>query len=319
MAQNFNNNQQNGYPQNDYPQNGYQQGGYQQNGYQQGGYQQNGYQQGGYQQSGYQQSGYQQNGYQQNGAYANYSQQTEYRHPKADYLYGQQVYQTGYVKSEGLTAHMTKIFGLMVGGLIISTIIAVIVQMNLLALFMSGMGTVLVVGSIILQLVLVLVIGATIRKGTHAGTATALFLLYSAVTGVTLAVITFGFSFGSIIHAFAVCSLFFAALCIVGHLTDYKMLKYGRMLIFALLFFVVIQLISAIFFPFNGMTMLFDLVGIILFAFYTVYDFQAIKYQYSVAQSQGEVKTLVVTGALSLYLDFINLFIRLLSIFGNRD
>ena len=281
---------------------------------------QNGYPQNGSGQYSYTPNG--QNGYYQYGPNA-YGQQEqgEYRHPQADYLYGQQVYNDGYVRTEGLSAHMTKIFGLMVVGLLISAVIAVVVQLNIGVLFAGGAGKFIIGGAVILELVLVFAIAGTLgaKEKPKTGLATGLFILYSAVTGITLAVITFGFSLGSIIHAFVVCALFFTALCIVGHLTNYRILKYGRMLMFGLIFLIVAELISMIFFPFSTSRLLFDVAGVALFSFYTVYDFQAIKYTYSVAQTQEQVKAGVVMGALSLYLDFINLFIRLLSILGNRD
>lgn len=172
--------------------------------------------------------------------------------------------------------------------------------------------------SAIAQVGIVFFLSYKLRKGIKFFTGLIFFFIHSIFTGITLSVIAFVYNPEMIFHALAITTLFFVALCIVGHLTNYKMLSYGRMLFFALIFFVGIRLVSYFLFPTLVSNPLMDLIGIIIFGFYTVYDYQAIKYAYNNITDKKDRNILIIGSAITLYLNFINLFIYILRLFSRE-
>jgi len=176
-------------------------------------------------------------------------------------------------------------------------------------------------GLIIAQLALVFIISSRIYK-MQAGTATSLFLLYSALNGATLSSIFLAYASSTITSTFFVCSATFVACSVYGYTTRRDLTSMGGFLMMGLIGIVIASLAN-MFFRSSAVSMVVSYIGVLVFVGLTAYDTQAIK---NMALTQpadidaGAVRKGAIIGALKLYLDFINLFLMLLRIFGgNRN
>lgn len=176
-------------------------------------------------------------------------------------------------------------------------------------------------GLIIAQLALVFFISSRIYR-IQALTATALFMIYSVLNGATLSSIFLVYARSSITNAFFVCSATFIACSIYGYTTRRDLTSMGGFLTMGLIGIVIASLVN-LFFQSTGVSMVISYIGVLVFVGLTAYDTQAIK---NMALTQpadmdaAAVRKGAILGALKLYLDFINLFLMLLRIFGgSRD
>jgi FtsH-binding integral membrane protein len=182
-------------------------------------------------------------------------------------------------------------------------------------------NTVLFFGLLIGQLALVFAISGMIQR-MSAGTATFLFVLYSALTGVTLSFIFLVYARSSIFSTFFICAGTFAACSIYGWTTKRDLTSLGGFLLMGL-FGIIIASVVNLFIRSTGMSMIISYIGVLVFVGLTAYDTQKIK-NMALTQPAGldgdVIRKGAILGALSLYLDFINLFLMLLRIFGqSRD
>jgi len=167
----------------------------------------------------------------------------------------------------------------------------------------------------ILEFVVVIVLSARIHK-LNPLTAKVLFLLYSALTGFTLSSVFILYDIISIVYTFAITSGLFLVFGLLGYFTKIDLTRIGIYLVMALFGVIIASLINM----FIG-SEVFDLglciIALVIFLAYIAYDIQLIKKNmYGISNEDN----LVIYGALQLYLDFINLFIRLLRFFGkSRD
>ena len=171
-------------------------------------------------------------------------------------------------------------------------------------------------GIIIAELALVFGLSAAINK-LSTGMATLLFFLYSALNGVTLSYIFAIYSPQSIFLTFCITAGTFGAMSIYGYFTRQDLTKMGSFLIMALLGLIVCAVVN-IFLANSALDWVISIAGVAIFVGLTAWDTQKIKQMAAMTDTTnaGKVATL---GALSLYLDFVNLFIHLLRIFGSRD
>lgn len=176
-------------------------------------------------------------------------------------------------------------------------------------------------GLIIGQLALVFTISSRIYR-MQASTATALFILYSLLNGTTLSAIFLAYARSTITNAFFVCAATFVACSVYGYTTRRDLTSFGGFLMMGLFGIVIASLVN-LFFQSNAVSMVVSYIGVLIFIGLTAYDTQAIK---NMALTQpadidaGAVRKGAILGALKLYLDFINLFLMLLRIFGsNRE
>jgi hypothetical protein len=175
-------------------------------------------------------------------------------------------------------------------------------------------------GLIIGELGMVFYLSARIQKLSGAG-ATGLFTAYAALNGVTLSFIFIAFSGTSIASTFFICSAMFIACSIYGMVTKKDLTSFGGFLFMGLIGIIIASVIN-IFLNSTGLHMIISYIGVFVFVGLTAYDTQKLK---TMAMTQpdgldGEVvRKGAILGALSLYLDFINLFLMLLRILGNRD
>lgn len=176
-------------------------------------------------------------------------------------------------------------------------------------------------GLILVELALVFSISGMVNR-MSAGTATTLFVLYSGLNGVTLSFIFLAYTRASIVSTFFICSATFLACSIYGWTTKRDLTSLGGFLIMGLIGIIIATMVN-MFIQSSAMNMIVSYIGVIVFVGLTAYDTQKLK---NMAQVQpaglddAVIRKGAILGALSLYLDFINLFLMLLRIFGQgRD
>ncbi len=176
-------------------------------------------------------------------------------------------------------------------------------------------------GIIIAELVIVFTISARVNK-LQASTATALFVLYAALNGVTLSFIFLVYTSSSVTSTFFICAATFVACSIYGMTTQRDLTSLGGFMAMGLIGIIIASVVN-MFVRSSGMSMIISYIGVFVFVGLTAYDTQKLK---TMALSQpdgldaGVVRKGAILGALSLYLDFINLFLMLLRILGTgRD
>jgi len=174
-------------------------------------------------------------------------------------------------------------------------------------------------GLIIGELVMVFALAGWVDRMSPA-TATALFVGYSALNGITLSVIFLVYAQASIVSTFFVCSATFAACSVYGWTTKKDLTSWGGFLTMGLIGIVIASVVN-LFIRSNAMTMVISYIGVVVFVGLTAYDTQKIK-TLALTQPDGVdgsvTRRLAIHGALTLYLDFINLFLMMLRILGGR-
>lgn len=171
---------------------------------------------------------------------------------------------------------------------------------------------------IIAEFGLVFAISAAINK-LSLTTATLLFVLYSVINGATLSVIFLVYTMESIASVFFITAGTFGVMAFIGYTTKKDLTSLGKMLLMALIGLIIATLVNVFFIQSSGFSLIVSYVGVLIFVGLTAYDSQKIKQMLLQAPDAGEIaQKLALLGALTLYLDFINLFIYLLRIFGDR-
>ena len=207
----------------------------------------------------------------------------------------------------------TKIYGWMFIGLLISAITGYMVSTNtnmLYNIYKTGSYWILALAEIGVCIWL----SAGIRK-MEITTAKILFCLYSFLTGLTFSAIFIAFRIDSIVAIFALTSLIFAIMSLIGKFTTMDLTKISTILFTGLIVIIIASFIN-IFIGSQTFDLGIAVLGIIIFMGYIAFDVQKIKY---IAQALEEDKASIIC-AFELYLDFINLFIRLLRLLGkSRD
>ena len=173
-------------------------------------------------------------------------------------------------------------------------------------------------GLIIAEFGLVVAISAAINK-LSLTTATLLFVLYSVINGATLSFIFAIYTMSSIASVFFITAGTFAVMAVIGYTTKKDLTSMGKILFMALIGIIIATIVN-IFLKSTGLQMIVSYLGVLIFVGLTAYDSQKIKQMLLMAPDAGEgAQKIALLGALSLYLDFVNLFIYLLRIFGKRE
>lgn len=174
-------------------------------------------------------------------------------------------------------------------------------------------------GLIIGEFALVMAIYGAIGR-LSATAATLLFVLYSIVNGATLSVIFLAYTMTSIASVFFITAGTFAVMAFIGYTTKTDLTSFGKMLMMGLIGIILATVVN-IFIGSSMLNMIVSYVGVVVFVGLTAYDSQKIKnLLYQVDNMSEEAQKLALLGSLTLYLDFVNLFLMLLRIFGgNRD
>ncbi len=170
---------------------------------------------------------------------------------------------------------------------------------------------------VVAQLVLVIALSAVIRK-LSAGVATGLFIVYSALTGLTFSMLFLIYTATSIAQVFFITAGTFGLVSVYGYVTHRDLTSIGNLAFMALIGLILASIVN-IFLASSTLDWILTIVGILIFVALIAYDTQRIKRMALSVGEDGEVqRKAAVIGALALYLDFINLFLRLLRLFGRR-
>ena len=206
-----------------------------------------------------------------------------------------------------------KVFMWMFIGLLITFLTGYVVSSNdnMLYNIFSG-GTYFIL--IIIELVLVVYLSARIHK-MQVTTARIVFILYSFVSGLTFGSIFIVFKMSSIMLIFLITALLFGIFALIGRFTKLDLTKAGTILLMMLLGIVICTFVN-VFLKNDTLDLFVSYISIIIFLGFTAYDMQKIKMLSYEFDDEGKI---AIIGALELYLDFINIFIDLLRIFGKRD
>jgi FtsH-binding integral membrane protein len=148
-------------------------------------------------------------------------------------------------------------------------------------------------------------------------TALTLFMVYAALLGVTLAPIFLVYTGASVTRVFFISAASFGALSLYGYTTTRDLSPIGSFMIMGLFGIIIASLVN-IFLKSSGLEWAISMIGIVVFAGLTAWDTQRIKEMYSSMDDASALGRKAVMGALSLYLDFINLFLMMLRVFGDR-
>ena len=215
-------------------------------------------------------------------------------------------------------ALMRKVYLWMAMALVITGFTAYLVATNETLVQMIFSSKVVFFGLIIAEFALVIGITAAINK-LSLPVATLLFVLYSVINGATLSVIFFAYTMSSIATVFFITAGTFGAMSVFGYVTKKDLSSWGKILMMALIGLIIATIVN-IFVKSGAIETIASYVGVLIFVGLTAYDTQKIKQMCIQAPDAGEtMQKYALLGALSLYLDFINLFIYLLRIFGRRD
>ena len=172
-------------------------------------------------------------------------------------------------------------------------------------------------GLVIGELVLVFSLSAAINR-LSLTTATLMFVLYSVINGATMSFIFLAYTASSITNVFLITAGTFAVMAVFGYFTKTDLTSWGKILMMALIGIIIATIVN-IFTKSEGLTMILNYLGVLVFVGLTAYDSQKIKQMLMMAPDAGEAaQKVALLGALSLYLDFINLFLYLLRILGSR-
>ena len=215
----------------------------------------------------------------------------------------------------GAAAIFRQAYGWMCAGLAVSGIVAwYTVSTGLFAKILSGPGMTV---CIIAELAMVFLLSARAMK-MQPGTAIVAFLAYAALNGLTLSVILLVYDLAVVGKTFFLTAGMFGGLALFGTVTRADLSKMGAIMGMALWGLILLAVVQ-VFWPMQGLEAVVPVAGIVIFCGLTMWDAQKIRLLSEQAFSEADVTRLGILGALTLYLDFINLFIYLLRFFGSRN
>jgi FtsH-binding integral membrane protein len=211
------------------------------------------------------------------------------------------------------TAFLTQAFVWMFAGLLVTAGVAAVVQSNEALLGFAADNFFIL---FIVQIGIVLGISATINR-INAVAALGLFFVYAATLGITIGLIVTAYTGESVATAFLSSSAMFGAAALYGATTKRSLTGLGGILFMGLIGIIVASLIN-LFVGSNMLSWIISIVGVVIFTALTAYDVQRIQ-SGDLAAKTGSMEKAAVIGALHLYLDFINLFLFMLRLLGNRN
>ena len=236
--------------------------------------------------------------------------------------------QSTIVMDEGLRAYMLKVYNYMATGVLLTGIIAMLsFKMSVVtdasgaisgftsfgnALFFSGLKWVVMLA----PLGIVFYMSFGINK-MSAAKAQSVFWIFAALMGLSLSWILLVYTGVSVARVFFITSATFGAMSIYGYTTKRDLTKMGSFLMMGLIGIIIASVVN-IFMKSSMMYFIISILGVLIFVGLTAYDTQKIKNMYAASDTGELMGKKAVMGALTLYLDFINLFIMLLRLFGQR-
>ena len=219
------------------------------------------------------------------------------------------------VIDEGLRAYMLGVYNYMASGLALTGIVAFIVA-NTEFLMDAIFGTPLLWVVMLAPLGVVFFMSARIQS-MSAGAAQATFWVFAVLMGMSLASIFIVYTGASIARVFFITASVFGAMSIYGYTTKRDLTGWGSFLFMGLIGIIIASVVN-IFLASSALEFAISVIGVLVFVGLTAYDTQNIKSMYVESDGAAVVTKKAIMGALRLYLDFINLFLMLLRLFGNR-
>ncbi|AJJ20752.1 MULTISPECIES: Bax inhibitor-1/YccA family protein [Yersinia] len=218
----------------------------------------------------------------------------------------------------GIQAYMAQVYGWMTCGLLLTAVVAWYAANTPAVLNFIFSSQITFFGLIIVQLGLVFVISGMVNR-LSGSMATSLFMLYSALTGLTISSIFIMYTSSSIASTFLIAAGMFGAMSFYGYTTKRDLSGMGSMLFMGLIGIVLASIVN-IWLKSTALMWAVTYIGVLVFVGLTAYDTQKLKNMGSQldANDKDNFRKYSIVGALTLYLDFINLFLMLLRIFGNR-
>jgi uncharacterized protein len=234
----------------------------------------------------------------------------------------------------GLRAYMLRVYNYMAAGLAITGVVAYVFFMlatttdpaqsvgQVRGMMLTEFGRLIFVSPLkwvllLAPLGLVFFLSARIHKMSVQG-AQATFWLYAALVGASLASIFLLYAHGSIAQVFFITAAAFGGLSLYGYTTSRDLSGWGSFLIMGVIGIIIASIVN-IFLGSGALQFAISVIGVLVFSGLTAYDTQQIKEMYFEGDSELVAGQKAIIGALRLYLDFLNLFLMLLSLFGNRE
>jgi uncharacterized protein len=230
---------------------------------------------------------------------------------------GQRVRPLDYgIADRSISRFMNNVYAWMCAGLALTAAVAwwVSTQPELMrSVFRGGAFLILIIA----QLALVMVISRAINA-ISSGVATALFMLYSAMNGLTLSAVFIRYSLPSVGAAFVVTAGMFGAMSLIGYITKRDLTRLGSFLLMGLIGFLIASIVN-IFWANSTLFWITTYAGVVIFLGLTAYDTQKLRDIARQGTGSGDMDNrIAIVGSLTLYLDFINLLLLMLRIMGDR-
>ncbi|AOV96449.1 hypothetical protein A9798_05460 [Edwardsiella hoshinae] len=218
----------------------------------------------------------------------------------------------------GLQAYMAQVYGWMCCGLLLTALVAWYAARTPAVLELIFANKMVFFGLIIVQLGVVFVLSGMVNRLSGAA-ATGLFMFYSLLTGLTLSSIFIVYTYSSIASTFVVSAGMFGAMSLYGYTTKRDLSGMGSILFMALIGLVLASVVN-IWLKSSALTWIVTYAGVLIFVGLTAYDTQKLRVmgEQLTSDDRDGFRRYAIMGALTLYLDFINLFLMLLRIFGDR-
>lgn len=230
---------------------------------------------------------------------------------------GEMQFQSTY-ETTSMRQYVLRTFLTMGLGLLLTAIVAFVMYQSGLALRLLYANPYLPLVLLAVEIGVVVAFVTRIRKFS-ANTAKILFAFYAVLTGVVFSTLGYAYDPSAIFAAFAVTAVYFGSLVTIGYTTKVNLLRYGPLLMAALITFIVAQVVMF----FLGMSMetkLISVIGLVIFTGITAYDAQKMKKLYELNEGNEQaIATMSIYSAFELYLDFINLFLYILRLLAKRN
>lgn len=223
-------------------------------------------------------------------------------------------------RDAGLRSYMLSVYNYMASGVLLTGIVALLFAPYAQSILINAAGTGMsMLGWIIMlsPLAFVMVMSFGVNR-LSTPTLQMLFWAFATVMGLSMSTIFITFTGVSIAQTFFAVAAAFAGLSLWGYTTKKDLSGWGTFLIMGVVGLLVAMLINLFFFQSLGMQMAISAIGVLIFAGLTAYDTQRIKSMYAYVAGSDMMGKVVIMGALSLYLDFINMFMFLLQFMGDR-
>ncbi len=234
--------------------------------------------------------------------------------PRSQYT-TQTVSRAGAGIDEGLRSYMLRVYNYMAGGLVLTGVVAYATSQSP-ALLELIYGNTLVFWVVMLAPLGLILFG--FRASVSAGTAQVIYWLFSGLMGLSLSYVFLAYTGASVTRVFFITAGTFTAMSLYGYTTKRDLTGIGSFLIMGLIGLIIASVVN-IFMQSAAMEWVISVIGVLIFVGLTAYDTQKIKNDYNETDDRELMTKKAVFGALRLYLDFINLFLFLLRLFGNRN